>query len=647
MPIQVRTPEEILVEILRNVVNENLGDITEGSILRILTEALAKSEYDVYEQIKNLYDAVYIYTAKGEDLDRLAALLGLTRKKGFKARGYVTFYHDELNEDKIIPSGVKVATSDGRRYVVSSDTQVRHFIKHEQHTFKKEIEKYKLNERFAKVVEVLGIVNGTEQNVEFQVEKVENEWIFDPVNLIVLAPTDTTTNWSTNTGSLETEDGKLKLQFQNANNVKLVYSLQDPIAIDHHKQFSFWINVENVENLKDVYVRIKSNDLDYWEGKLDKFSLVNGYNIFEFSNMKIIGIPNPNSIKKIEFEFVFYVNVSNTIQLKQIFNTKTEKYTGNVVLVSGLDDGSNFKVSYFPLSKEVWVESEEIGIKYNVNVGEINKLLTPLSFVKWVKNFKPINNAEDKEDDEKFRERILNQQYIRGKATKAAIESAINQLDFIQTAKVEDLFTVKVENEEHTYDSSQSTYTLFNTGIVDVKKTISVKDEDGNTYNYNEDFTIEFPNKLKWIGNTPANGKKFYVSYEYKQLGFFKLFIVPKRSLSDSDYDELNKKVNEIKAAGIQYVVEEPEYIYIDVNVKVKVSDDNLKDEVKSAIYYKVRDWLNTREIGENVYRSQLIDIIMDAHKAIKYIQLEQPTDDVEVESNKVVKAGNINISFI
>jgi len=648
MPIQTKTAEEIVVDLLNNIVGEKLGDVTAGSILRIIVEALAKSEEDIYDQIQKLYDAIYIYKAEGEDLDRLAALLGLERKKGFKARGYVTFYHGQLDEDKTIPSGTKVATPDNRVFTSTLTTQVKHFISHEQHLFRSVIKRYKLNERFGNVAEVLGVVGGVEQNVSFKAKDVKDEWIFSPDDLIVVAPTDTTTNWTTTTGSLSSDGEKLTLTFSSANNVKLTYTHASPIQINHYKQFSSFINIQNIDNLRKVYIRVKSSDLDYWEWSLDKFSLQNNnYNVLEFPNAKIVGIPNPNSITKVEFEFDFYVNVDNTIEVKQIFNTSAEKYTGTIVEISGLDDNTNFKVSYFPYSKEVWVESEEVGTNYNVSAGEINKLLTAVGFVKWVKNFEDIQNAEDVESDDKFRERILNQQYISGRATKAAIESAINQLDFIQTAYVDDLFTTSVTNEEHTYNTGQDEYVLFNTGIVDINQPITVTDEDGNSYDYEDDFIIVYPNKLKWVGDTPSDGKKFYVTYKYKQLGFFKLFVVPKRSLSADDYNKLDQKIQEVKAAGIQYVVEEPTYIYVDVSVDVKLTDNSLQNEVRNAIYYTVRDWLNSRNIGESVYRSQLIDIIMDAHEAIKYIQLTQPTTDVTINSNEVAKAGNININFI
>lgn len=91
-----------------------LSDLTVGSVTRTLTEAVGREVATVYEQINLAYLAGFVDTATGSSLDRVVAILGVTRTTAEWAEGLVTFFRSSGVDGNItIPAGTRLTTADG------------------------------------------------------------------------------------------------------------------------------------------------------------------------------------------------------------------------------------------------------------------------------------------------------------------------------------------------------------------------------------------------------------------------------------------------------------------------------------------------------------------------------------------------------
>jgi uncharacterized phage protein gp47/JayE len=90
-----------------------LTDWEEGSVVRSLFESFAYEMALLYEQMESVYNAGYVDTATGANLDRVVAVLGITRNEPDFATGVVTFERDPgATASVTIPAGTLVTTPD-------------------------------------------------------------------------------------------------------------------------------------------------------------------------------------------------------------------------------------------------------------------------------------------------------------------------------------------------------------------------------------------------------------------------------------------------------------------------------------------------------------------------------------------------------
>jgi len=88
-----------------------LTNLNPGSVIRTLLEVIAKPLSDLYQLVMTVTRGGFIQTAEGKWLDLKVRELGLERKPGVKASGYVTFFRDEGKpEEVVIPAGTIVKT---------------------------------------------------------------------------------------------------------------------------------------------------------------------------------------------------------------------------------------------------------------------------------------------------------------------------------------------------------------------------------------------------------------------------------------------------------------------------------------------------------------------------------------------------------
>jgi uncharacterized phage protein gp47/JayE len=90
-----------------------LTDRNPGSVLRTLAESFAREYAILSKQLDRVYDAGFLQTAEGRDLDQLVTLVGIERRSRAVARGEVVFSRTTpAPADIFIPEGTLVSTSE-------------------------------------------------------------------------------------------------------------------------------------------------------------------------------------------------------------------------------------------------------------------------------------------------------------------------------------------------------------------------------------------------------------------------------------------------------------------------------------------------------------------------------------------------------
>jgi uncharacterized phage protein gp47/JayE len=90
-----------------------LSDWEEGSVVRSLFESFAVEMATLYEQMDLVYQAGYVDTATGPSLDRVVAVLGITRNEPDFATGTATFERDPgAAAEVVVPAGTLLTTRD-------------------------------------------------------------------------------------------------------------------------------------------------------------------------------------------------------------------------------------------------------------------------------------------------------------------------------------------------------------------------------------------------------------------------------------------------------------------------------------------------------------------------------------------------------
>jgi uncharacterized phage protein gp47/JayE len=102
-----------------------LNDRNPGSVLRTLAESFAREFAVLSQQLDLVYDAAFVETAAGRDLDQVAALVGLERRGATHAVGEVVFRRSTPAPAEItIPAGTLVSTAEAPNVTVETTDTV-------------------------------------------------------------------------------------------------------------------------------------------------------------------------------------------------------------------------------------------------------------------------------------------------------------------------------------------------------------------------------------------------------------------------------------------------------------------------------------------------------------------------------------------
>jgi len=119
-----------------------ITDINPGSVSRTIVEATAREIEFLHSQLNYVYLSGFIDTAKGNALDLVVSILGITRKSPSYATGYVTFGRN-LPPSEITRKG-ESHVYDGKKYYALKNSPVKNIlsikgeVNKEQYTFIKE-----------------------------------------------------------------------------------------------------------------------------------------------------------------------------------------------------------------------------------------------------------------------------------------------------------------------------------------------------------------------------------------------------------------------------------------------------------------------------------------------------------------------------
>jgi phage-related baseplate assembly protein len=93
-------------------VNPPLTDRNPGSVTRLLAESFAREYAVLSRQLEGIYNASFVETASGRDLDQIGLLVGVERRTATFAIGSVVFFRSTPSPaDIFIPAGARVSTA--------------------------------------------------------------------------------------------------------------------------------------------------------------------------------------------------------------------------------------------------------------------------------------------------------------------------------------------------------------------------------------------------------------------------------------------------------------------------------------------------------------------------------------------------------
>jgi uncharacterized phage protein gp47/JayE len=99
-----------------------LTDLNVGSVVRTLLESVARELAVTYQQLGKVYDSAFIDTATGTSLDRVVALVGVTRLPPDRPVARVTFSRRPDSPGRItVPAGTAVTDAKANRYLTAAD----------------------------------------------------------------------------------------------------------------------------------------------------------------------------------------------------------------------------------------------------------------------------------------------------------------------------------------------------------------------------------------------------------------------------------------------------------------------------------------------------------------------------------------------
>lgn len=646
-----KTTNEIKSNIVINFVQnvDSINDVNIGSALDIFTTALSLELAEQYDDLDIVYNACRISTATGTDLEEIGLIVGVERDTGTQATGTVSFIRDSTATSNItIPIGTTVATQPNTgetqyQFTTTESAILYPEIEDEEHTFVDGLYLYKLDSRFFdSITQIDGTLSSSAhtfiQNTDYEIEEDYEGVVINPDNIELINDCETAGDWtpnSTNTITANTSiflEGSQSLNCIKSNTTFRSFLCRATFATTFDMTSkslfcNFYIKDSTVlTKLDGVGIQV-SSDVSWSEYfSKTKEDLQVGWNqvILDRSDSTIEKSGNPDYT---EMKYISVglgtKNTSDTfsagdVMFDFIYISTYENYKGDVInfLQTGdnPDDGTTIEVDYVPLSVDIECQAEDVGNNYNVGTGQVTYKVTSLSTINRVYNYIPFTSGVDIETDVDYRERIQSAGDLIDVSTISAIRANVLDLSFVKTCTVNDL-PLKNTEEAYVYNSTTKKFTL-DQAVAQDNTNLVISDTSGGTADYvkGTDYVLTDENEIDFDqgGTEPTNGATIYVTYDYKKLGYFEVFVSGLLGeLNTFELEEIEDVVIEKKAAGVSYEIKQPTYIDVVVAATLTIESDADTTTVETNVETVIQNYINLREIGGDVLLAGIIDVVM------------------------------------
>lgn len=113
------------------------------------------------------------------------------------------------------------------------------------------------------------------------------------------------------------------------------------------------------------------------------------------------------------------------------------------------------------------------------------------------------------------------------------------------------------------------------------------------------------------------------------------------RKVIEADPDDLTNYPGK-GTAGINYNIEAPSVIAQNVAITIyRIGTNSDETEIKLAVQTAIEQYINTRRLGDDVIRAEIIERAMAAHPACYNTVLATPSSDVSISLSEVSRTGS------
>lgn len=177
----------------------------------------------------------------------------------------------------------------------------------------------------------------------------------------------------------------------------------------------------------------------------------------------------------------------------------------------------------------------------------------------------------------------------------------------------------------------------------------SIYGEKINTNDFRRVYDIMEDNKVKMpknIGTYVGELGEAMVAIKENKPGSITVLPVPHAlPMSVQLRENIEKAINEVKAAGIEVIIEEPKVEFVDISIAVGLNLDVGADEtaIKEQIAENLTNYINALEQNEPAYWERLIAQANPDIEGLLYTEVISPSTDILPPSGGFLRAGEIN----
>lgn len=174
---------------------------------------------------------------------------------------------------------------------------------------------------------------------------------------------------------------------------------------------------------------------------------------------------------------------------------------------------------------------------------------------------------------------------------------------------------------------------------------------DEETY---EQTKTRFQLFIESFGRATKNALKYgaltvpevHSAYVYEQVGLVTVYAADANgNLPSQVQRNIEQVLEDYRPAGIQLVVSPMIKTLVDVTVNVKFINENLViQQTLSGLEQVVRNHLNSLDADADLVLSKLATEIMNSDDNIADLEIVEPSDNIEVDNNAIIRAGSITV---